>query len=83
MVSYVKENHGDWDKWLYKFRFAINNAGHETTKNTPSELALRRTLKGPLERLIHHQPVTPTHPSYSLVERNHQLNEESTKHSRD
>ncbi|KAL7866093.1 hypothetical protein SRHO_G00113400 [Serrasalmus rhombeus] len=81
MASYVKENHRDWDKWLVEFRFAINNARHETTRNTPAELALGRTLKGPLERLIHHYAVTPNQPSYSLVERQHQLHEEVRRFS--
>ncbi|KAL7853248.1 hypothetical protein AOLI_G00200920 [Acnodon oligacanthus] len=76
MASYVTENHRDRDKWLFEFRFVRNNARHDTTKNTPAELALGCTLKGPLERLIHYHAVTPNNPSYSLVERQHQLNEE-------
>ncbi|KAL7827383.1 hypothetical protein SRHO_G00331010 [Serrasalmus rhombeus] len=66
MASYVKENLRDWDKWLFEFRLGVNNAMHKTTKNTPAELALGRTLKGPLESLFHHHAVMPNLPSYSV-----------------
>lgn len=75
MASYVGENHKEWDMWLAEFRFAINNAKHETTNRTPAELTLGRPLKGPLERLIHYSP-DPSQSSYSIIERQHQLAEE-------
>uniref|UniRef100_A0A3B3I8A6 Integrase catalytic domain-containing protein n=1 Tax=Oryzias latipes TaxID=8090 RepID=A0A3B3I8A6_ORYLA len=77
MSSYVGSRHEEWDKWLPEFRFAINNTQHESTGKTPAELALGRTLKGPLERLIHQKPVLdPRQPQYSLLERQHQLAQE-------
>lgn len=75
VASYVGQNHREWDKWIAEFRFAINTARHESTDRTPAELVLGRQLNGPLERLIHHSP-NPSHPSYSVIERQNQLNEE-------
>uniref|UniRef100_A0A3P9HTM5 Gypsy retrotransposon integrase-like protein 1 n=1 Tax=Oryzias latipes TaxID=8090 RepID=A0A3P9HTM5_ORYLA len=77
MSSYVGNRHEEWDKWLSEFRFAINNTQHESTGRTPAELALGRSLKGPLERLIHQRPaLDPQQPQYSLLERQHQIAQE-------
>lgn len=75
MASYVGENHREWDKWLSEFRFALNNAKHETTNKTPAELTLGRPLQGPLERLINYSP-NPSQFSYSIIERQQLLAEE-------
>lgn len=62
-------NHRDWDKWLPEFRFAINNAKHESTGRTPAELMMGRPLKGPLEI----QAPTPSQPQHTLLERQRQI----------
>ncbi|KAL2083767.1 hypothetical protein ACEWY4_021540 [Coilia grayii] len=76
IASYVGQHHNTWDQWLAEFRFAINTAQQETTGRTPAELALGRTLKGPLERLICQPPSPAQHAAYSLVERQQKMAEE-------
>lgn len=49
IASFVQENHIKCDKYLPEFHFAINSAVHESTGVTPTELNLRRLLKGPLD----------------------------------
>lgn len=68
IASYVGKQHKTWDQWIREFRFAINAAYQETTGHSPAELALGRSLKGPLERLIVTSPA-PHQPPYSLLER--------------
>ncbi|KAI4882115.1 hypothetical protein NFI96_010737, partial [Prochilodus magdalenae] len=77
IASFVGEHHEEWDKWLSEFRFALNSSCHETTGQSPAELALGRQLKGPLERLIHQTPgLDPQQPQYSLLERQHLMAQE-------
>ncbi len=73
--SYVKDNHRQWDRWLSKFRYAINTAWQESTGLTPAEIALGRKLKGPLECLIQNPPNTD-HMAYSTVESQSELIEQ-------
>lgn len=56
VASFVGQYHNTWDQWIPEFRFALNTAQQETTGKAPAELALGRTLHGPLERLIHKPP---------------------------
>lgn len=72
IASYVGNQHKNWDQWIRELRFAINAAYHETTGRTPAELALGRSLKGPLERLIT-SPPAPHQPPYSLLERQEEM----------
>ncbi|MGH0192143.1 UNVERIFIED_CONTAM: hypothetical protein FKN15_004478 [Acipenser sinensis] len=72
IASFVGENHKQWDEWLPEFRFAINSARQETTGLSPAEVAVGRTLKGPLDRLIAVAP-SPGSQQYSLLERQHNL----------
>lgn len=78
IASYVGNHHKNWDQWIREFRFAINAAYHETTGQTPAELALGRSLKGPLERLIS-SPPTPQQSPYTLLERQKQMNDQVKK----
>jgi hypothetical protein len=78
IASYVGKQHKNWDQWIREFRFAINAAYHETTGRTPAELALGRSLKGPLERLIS-SPPTPQQSPYTLLERQKQMNDQVKK----
>lgn len=57
MDSYVGDHHTAW---------------HESTGYTPSEIALGRKLKGPLERALHHPP-DPDSPTYALIDRQQSL----------
>jgi len=52
IVSYVEDQHRQWDKWLAEFRYAINSAWHESTGFTPAEVALGWKLKEPMERAL-------------------------------
>ena len=80
MASYVGNNHREWDRWLPEFRFAINTAVHDTTGTTPAQLAIGRSLKGPLERLITKSPMpSPEQPGYSVMERQQKLAEEVSR----
>ena len=56
--SYVREQHREWDKWISEFRYAINSAWQESMGFIPTEVALGKKLKGPLERLTQKQ-ITP------------------------
>uniref|UniRef100_A0A3Q1GSS6 Gypsy retrotransposon integrase-like protein 1 n=1 Tax=Acanthochromis polyacanthus TaxID=80966 RepID=A0A3Q1GSS6_9TELE len=78
IASYVGDQHNNWDKWIREFRFAINAAQHETTGRTPAELALGRTLKGPLERMICTSP-SPHQSPYKLLERQKEMTEQVRK----
>lgn len=69
MASYVEDHHRQCDRWLAEFRFAINTAWHESTGYTPSEIALGRKLKGPLERALHRPP----DPDYAVIDRQQSL----------
>lgn len=52
IVSYVEDQHRQWDKWLAEFRYAINSAWHESTGFMPAEVALGWKLKEPMERAL-------------------------------
>lgn len=75
IASFVKNKHNTWDQWMPEFRYAINSAWQESTGFTPSEIALGRKLKGPLERLISKSP-DPDQSAYSLLERQQSLLEQ-------
>ena len=79
IASFVGDHHYDWDRWLPEFRLAINTAVHETTGGTPAVLALGRTLKGPIERLIHQSPA-PSASAYHILHSHTQLLEEVGRH---
>ncbi len=72
LASLVGDHHRLWDRWLPEFRFAINTAWHESTGYTPAEVALRRKLKGPLERALH-RPPDPNNPAYPILDRQQNL----------
>lgn len=72
IASYVGDHHKLWDRWIAKFRFAINTAYHESTGFTPAEVALGRKLKGPMERALH-KPPDPNNPAYSILDRQQEL----------
>lgn len=67
IVSYVGSKHSNWYQWISEFHFTINAAYHETTSRIPAELALGRSLTGPLERLIG-SPPNPQQTPYTLLE---------------
>ncbi|KAI2643858.1 Transposon Ty3-I Gag-Pol polyprotein [Labeo rohita] len=64
---FVKDNHWNWDQWIRDFRFAINSSWQESTNYTPTEVALGRKLKGPLELLQYHSP-DPDQSAYEVIE---------------
>jgi len=72
MASYVGDHHLQWDRWLPEFRFAINSAWQESTGFTPAQIALGRSLKGPLERAIPTPPKSVSQ-AYELLERQQEL----------
>uniref|UniRef100_A0A3P9JM97 Integrase catalytic domain-containing protein n=1 Tax=Oryzias latipes TaxID=8090 RepID=A0A3P9JM97_ORYLA len=76
IASFVGQDHNTWDQWIPEFRFAINTAQQETTGKTPAELALGRTIHGPLERLIQKPPSPDQRSAYTLVERQQRMAEE-------
>ena len=49
---FVSPNMLDWDRWLCLAQFAINNAWHETTQQTPFFLNLGRAPRTPLDILL-------------------------------
>ncbi|MGH0159812.1 UNVERIFIED_CONTAM: hypothetical protein FKN15_038199 [Acipenser sinensis] len=79
VASFVGKNHQLWDQWLPEFRFALNTAKHETTGFSPAVLALGRTIRGPLDRLIAVAPAPSTDP-YQLLDRQQQIAEEVRDH---
>ena len=52
MRHFVSPNMLDWDSWLCLAQFAINNAWHETTQQTPFFLNLGRAPRTPLDILL-------------------------------
>lgn len=74
IASYVGSNHRTWDQWIYEFRFALNTAWHESTGYSPTEVALGRQLKGPLQKALQNPP-DPDQPNYSTIVRQKLLHE--------
>lgn len=79
IASFVGKHHQDWDRWLPEFRMAINTAVHESTGVSPAVLALGRSIKGPLERLIALAPM-PNTAAYNTLHDNSQLRKEVERH---
>ncbi|KAL6471869.1 hypothetical protein MHYP_G00205190 [Metynnis hypsauchen] len=79
IASFVGKHHQDWDRWLPEFRLAINTAVHESTGVSPAMLALGRSIKGPLERLIQHAP-TPPMAAYNTIHNHMTLLREVERH---
>ncbi|GFY07012.1 retrovirus-related Pol polyprotein from transposon opus [Trichonephila clavipes] len=52
IVSFVEENHENWDQFLHEFAFALRTAVNETTNKTPAELFLGRKIITPFNKLI-------------------------------
>lgn len=77
--AFVGQHHQDWDRWLPEFRMSINTAVHETTGVTPAVLALGRSIKGPLERLLYKAP-TPHTDAYHIIHQQEKLRQEVEKH---
>ena len=75
VASYVGNQHTQWDKYLPEFRFALNTAVQESTGFTPAEINLNRPLRGPLDRGLQPQDISPTAPSYSKTAQLSQLRE--------
>ncbi|GFX87304.1 retrovirus-related Pol polyprotein from transposon 17.6 [Trichonephila clavipes] len=52
IACFVKENHENWDRFLYEFAFALRTSGNETINKTPAELFLGRKIITPFSKLI-------------------------------
>ncbi|GFU87816.1 uncharacterized protein TNCV_963721 [Trichonephila clavipes] len=52
IACFVKENHGNWDRFLHEFAFALHTSVNETTNKTPTVLFLGRKIITPFSKLI-------------------------------
>ncbi|GFX15001.1 uncharacterized protein TNCV_4897691 [Trichonephila clavipes] len=52
IACFVKENHENWDRFLYEFAFALRTSVNETTNKTQAELFLGRKIITPFSKFI-------------------------------
>lgn len=65
IVSFIDQDHRNWDKNLGEFRFAYNTAHHDTLKTTPAFLNLGRHPKAINElrnKTSNHPQINPQNP---------------------
>uniref|UniRef100_A0AAR2JKP5 Integrase catalytic domain-containing protein n=1 Tax=Pygocentrus nattereri TaxID=42514 RepID=A0AAR2JKP5_PYGNA len=79
IASFVGKHHQDWNRWLPEFHLAINTAIHESTGVLLAVPALGRSIKGPLEHLIHRAP-TPPMVAYNALQNHMALLSEVERH---
>ncbi|GFV78533.1 uncharacterized protein TNCV_1888391 [Trichonephila clavipes] len=52
IACFVEEHHGNWDRFLHEFAFALRTSVNETASKTPAELFLGRRIRTPFSKLI-------------------------------
>jgi len=45
MISFIEQDHREWDKYLSEFRFAYNTTFHSSLGTSPAFLNLERELE--------------------------------------